>query len=62
MKLCDADQSMLFNWRVSDFKRLGVAGFLTEFGADSNQTMGLADILELTGTSYFLMLSLVVYM
>lgn len=34
---------------MQDYTRLGVAGFLTEFGADSNGTHGLIDVQFIAG-------------
>jgi hypothetical protein len=36
---------------MADLKRLGVAGFLTEFGADSNHTTGADDIAWMTSAA-----------
>lgn len=41
---CDEDEEMVTSFRVADYRRLAVPGFLTEFGANSNTPAGVHDI------------------
>jgi len=47
--LCHGIDSMLFDSKYAASKRIGIAGFLTEFGALSNSTSSSEEVAYITG-------------